>query len=75
MPEVIAERFRRTVVIDEPVVLPLDVGQLGIDVAADLAMESQLVGQVLETPTDVLIPLAQSLGLGSLQECRKKHYQ
>ena len=56
-PEGVAILLGRTVVVDETVVLPLNVGEFGVDVPADLLVQAQFVGQVLEAPGDVLIAL------------------
>src|SRR5438552_15349741 len=40
--------------------LPLDVGELGVDVAADLGMTAQLAGEELEAVGDVLVAPASA---------------
>ena len=57
-PGVVAEQLGCPVVIDQPVMLPLDVGQLGVDEALDLAVPAQLRGQVAEAPGDVAVAAA-----------------
>src|SRR5262249_24508487 len=47
---VVAEGLGRAVVVDEPVVLPLDVRQLGVDVALDLRLAADQGGQVAAGP-------------------------
>ena len=73
---VVTELFWGAVVVEEAVAFPFHVVQLGIYVSAELAMETKLVGQKLETPTrvDVAIEgpdaavLAVNQGLRALLE-------
>ena len=58
-PGVVAEQLGRPVVIDQPVMLPLDVGQLGVDESLDLGMPAQLRGQVAQAPGDVAVAAAR----------------
>src|SRR5205823_3080491 len=57
---VVAELLGGAVVIEQAVVLPLDVGELGVDVAADLGVPAQLAGEELEAVGDVLVAPARA---------------
>ena len=52
---IVAELLGAAVVVDEAVVLPLDVVQLGVDIAADLVVFAQFRCLIFEAPGNVLV--------------------
>ena len=57
---VVAEFFGRAVVIEEAVVFPFHVVQFGVDVAGDLPVAAQFIGEEFETPAYIAIAIERA---------------
>ena len=57
-PRVVAEHLGGAVVVDQPVVLPFDVSELGVDESLDLRVPAQLGRQVAQAPRDIAVAAA-----------------
>ena len=57
---IVTEILRRAVVVEKAVSLPLDIVQLGVDVAGELAVPAQFVGQKLKRPARIDIAIERA---------------